>query len=67
MTRRDDASPTRILLSAALTLILVGLLAFVFRVRAQEQPAPAPTTGDRGQPLAFSHRVHARDLSLIHI
>jgi hypothetical protein len=61
MTRRDDASPTRILLSAALTLTLIGLLALAFRVGAQEQPAPAQTTGDRGQPLAFSHRVHARD------
>jgi hypothetical protein len=30
-------------------------------VGAQEQPAPAQTTGDSGQPLAFSHRVHARD------
>ena len=69
MIRRDDASPTRTLLSAALMLILVGLLAFVFRVRAQQQPAPPRATGDRpapsqapgdrSQPIAFSHRVHA--------
>jgi len=69
MIRRDDASPTRTLLSAALMLILVGLLAFVFRVRAQQQPAPPRATGDRPapsqapgerrQPIAFSHRVHA--------
>jgi hypothetical protein len=69
MIRRDDASSTWTLLSAALMLILVGLLAVVFRVRAQEQPAPARTTsdrpapsqtpGDRSQPIAFSHRVHA--------
>ncbi len=61
MTRRDDASPTRTLLSAALTLTLIGLLALAFRVGAQEQPAPPQTTGDSGQPLAFSHRVHVRD------
>jgi hypothetical protein len=72
MIRRDDVSPTRTLLSAALTLVLVGTLALVLSVRAQEQPAPskatgatgdkpAPSqaTGDRSQPIAFSHRVHA--------
>ena len=69
MIRRDDASSTRTLLSAALMLILVGLLAFVFRVRAQEQsappratpdsPVPSQAPGDRRQPIAFSHRVHA--------
>ena len=63
MGRRDDVSPTRALLSAAFTLILVGLLTLVFRVRAQEQTAPAPvqTAGSGGQPLAFSHRIHAGD------
>ena len=63
MGRRDNANPTRALLSAAFTLILVGLLALVFHVRAQEQTAPAPTqtAANGGQPLAFSHRVHAKD------
>jgi hypothetical protein len=72
MIRRDDVNPTRTLLSAALTLILVGMLAFVLRVRAHQQPAPSKVTGDRPapsqaaqatsdrtQPIAFSHRVHA--------
>ena len=61
MGRRDDARLTRTLLSAALTLILLGLLALLFRVSAQEQPAPAQTTGDQRQPIAFSHRIHATD------
>ena len=65
MGRRDVAGPTRALLSAAFTLILVGLLAVVFLVGAQEQtaptPAPAQPAGNGGQPLAFSHRVHATD------
>ena len=69
MIRRDDVSPSRKLSSAALTLFLVGLLTFVFRVLAQEQPtpskaasnrsAPSQAPGDRSQPIAFSHRVHA--------
>jgi hypothetical protein len=69
MTRRDDVSRTRTLVSAALTLVLVGLLALAFRVRAQEQPAPSKATGDRAalppaandrtQPIAFSHLIHA--------
>ena len=69
MIRRDDASSTWTLLSAALTFVLVGLLALAFRVLAQEQPAPPRATsdrpapsqppGDRSQPIAFSHRVHA--------
>jgi Cytochrome c7 and related cytochrome c len=55
MARRGDNSLTRTLLSATLTLILVGLVALVFRVGAQGQPP---------QPLAFSHRLHARDRSI---
>ena len=63
MTSRDAASLTRTLLSAALTLLLITPLVLAFRVRAQEQRAPTPagTAGNGGQPLAFSHRVHARD------
>jgi len=69
MIRRDDVSPSRKLSSAALTLFLVGLLTFVFRVLAQEQPtpskaasnrsAPSPAAGVSSQPIAFSHRIHA--------
>ncbi|PYR31841.1 MAG: cytochrome C [Acidobacteria bacterium] len=69
MIRRDDVSPSRKLSSAALTLFLVGLLTFVFRVLAQEQPtpskaasnrsAPSPAAGASSQPIAFSHRIHA--------
>ena len=59
MSRRDDASLTRALPSVALALILVGLLALVFRVGAQEQRAPAQATDAKTQPLAFSHRLHA--------
>ena len=64
MARRDDASLTRTLLSAALTFIFVGLLALVFHVGAQQQPVPAQTTDDRQQPIAFSHRIHATDNSI---
>ena len=75
MARRGDNSLTRTLLSATLTLILVGLVALVFRVGAQGQPAgptsPAresaasPASGVSGtQPLAFSHRLHARERSI---
>ena len=69
MIRRDDVSPSRKLSSAAITLFLVGLLTFVFRVLAQEQPtppkaassrpAPSPAAGASSQPIAFSHRIHA--------
>jgi hypothetical protein len=69
MIRRDDVSSFRTLLSAAVTLVLVGLVALVLRVSAQERPAasnaassnPAPSQAvtDRSQPIAFSHRIHA--------
>ena len=64
MARRDDFSLPSILLSATLALMLVGLLALVFRVSAQEQPAQAQATGGGEQPLAFSHRIHAGDNSI---
>jgi len=52
----------------ALTLVLVGLVVvalfgLVYRVRAQEPPAPRQTAAS-GQPLAFSHRVHAGDRAI---
>ena len=64
MGRRDDASLTRTLWSAGPTLILAGLLALVPRVGAQEQSARSQTAGDRRQPLAFSHRIHAGDKAI---
>jgi hypothetical protein len=75
MTRRGDISLTRTLLSATLTFILVGLVALVFRVGAQGQPAGPPSSADEpaalresiapnSQPLAFSHRLHVRERSI---
>lgn len=69
MIRRDDVSSSRTLLSAALTLVFVGLVALVLRVSAQDRPA-APNAAstnppssqavtDRSQPIAFSHRIHS--------
>ena len=69
MIRRDDVSPSRTLVSAALTLVLVGMVALVLRVSAQDRPA-APNAAstnppssqavtDRSQPIAFSHRIHS--------
>jgi hypothetical protein len=68
MSRHDDGSSVRSVLPTALTLVLVGVLAFV--LRAQEPPpspssvaaeVQAPAAGGRQQPLAFSHRIHAGD------
>jgi hypothetical protein len=69
MIRRDDVSSSRTLLSAALTLVLVGLVALVLRVSAQDRPAaptaastnppPSQAVTDRSQPIAFSHRIHS--------
>src|SRR5204863_2028866 len=68
MIRPDDVSPSRKLSSAALTLFLVGLLTFVLRVLAQEQPTPSKAASNTparspaavsSQPIAFSHRIHA--------
>jgi len=70
MAPRDDESLTRLLRSSTLTLFLVGLLTLAFHAGAQEQPArqssaaPATSslaTGGGGQPLNFSHRIHAGD------
>ena len=55
MIRRDDVSPSRKLSSAALTLFLVGLLTFVFRVLAQEQILEQRRVGER-QPVGQARR-----------
>jgi hypothetical protein len=74
MARRGDNSLTRTLFAATLTVLLVGLVALLVGAGAQPpaSPSSAPPSGSPQaratsgavQPLAFSHRTHARERSI---
>ena len=59
-----DPSQVRVIIGSALALLLVGTAAAVVLLGEQEVTTSIPASDLSGQPIAFSHRLHANDVEL---